>query len=135
MAFFSFKMYLYWIFWLEFEISASELTHVPHCLRIDPCTTFQLNWTKNKGTRILTWNSNTKNSLMTSYLPPNDDVSKFLWLLREFFPEFHHSVVIEPQTKYDFLGWSNLRSTIPDPEMTIQKLRSRNDHPETAIQK
>ena len=34
-------------------------------LRIDPCTKFQLNWTKDKGTRILTWND-TKNGLMTS---------------------------------------------------------------------
>ena len=27
---FSFKTYLYWIFWLEFEISTSELTRVPN---------------------------------------------------------------------------------------------------------
>ena len=44
-------------------------------LRIDPCAKFQLNWTKDKGTGILTWND-TKNCLMTSYLPPSDDVSK-----------------------------------------------------------
>ena len=36
-------------------------------LRIDPCAKFQLHWTKDKGTRILTSN-NTKNSLMMSYL-------------------------------------------------------------------
>ena len=59
-------------------------------LRIDPCTKFQLNWTKDEGTRILTWN-NTKNGLMTSYLPPSDDVIKFLWLLRDFVPEYHHA--------------------------------------------
>ena len=51
-------------------------------LRIDPCAKFQLNWTKDKGTRILTWND-TKNSLMTS--------AKFLWLLRGFVPEYHHA--------------------------------------------
>ena len=26
---------------------------------------------------------------MTSYLPPSDDVRKFLWLLRDFVPEYH----------------------------------------------
>ena len=36
-------------------------------LRIDPCAKFQLHWTKNKGTLILTSN-NSKNSLMMSYL-------------------------------------------------------------------
>ena len=59
-------------------------------LRIDPCAKFQLNWTKDKETRILTWNNN-KNGLMTSYLPPSDDVSKFLWLLRDFVPEYYHA--------------------------------------------
>ena len=62
---FYFKMYLYRMFWLEFEISVPELT---------PCTKFQLHWTKDKGTQILTWNT-AKNGLMTSYLPPSDDVS------------------------------------------------------------
>ena len=51
-------------------------------LRIDPPAKFQLNWTKDKGTRILTWN-NPKNSLMTS--------AKFLWHLRDFVPEYHHA--------------------------------------------
>ena len=49
-------------------------------LRIDTCAKFQLHWTKDKGTRILTWN-NTKNGFMTS--------AKFLWLLRDFVPEYH----------------------------------------------
>ena len=44
-------------------------------LRIDPCPKFQLHWTNNKGTQILTWND-TKTGLITSYLPPGDDVSK-----------------------------------------------------------
>ena len=56
-------------------------------LRIDPCAKFQLNWTKDKETRILTWND-TKNSLMTSYLLPSDDV---VWLLRDSVPEYHHA--------------------------------------------
>ena len=34
-------------------------------LRIDPFAKFQLHWTKDIGTQILTWN-NTKNGLMTS---------------------------------------------------------------------
>ena len=54
-------------------------------LRIDPCAKFQLNWTKDKSTRILTWND-IKNSLMTSYLPPSDDVSKNFMALRDFVP-------------------------------------------------
>ena len=28
---------------------------------------------------------------MTSYLPPDDNVSKSLWLLRDFAPEYHHA--------------------------------------------
>ena len=59
-------------------------------LRIDPCAKFQLHWTKDKGTRILTCND-TKNGLVTSYLPPGEDVAKFLWLLRDFAPEYHHA--------------------------------------------
>ena len=69
------------IFWLEFEISASELTPVPNFSSIGR---------KIKGTRILTWN-NTKNGLMTSYLQSNDNVSNFLRLLRNFVPEYHHA--------------------------------------------
>ena len=46
---FSFSKRIYiGFFWLEFEISASELINVP--------TKFQLNWTKDKRTRFLTWN-------------------------------------------------------------------------------
>ena len=29
-------------------------------LRIDPCAKFRLDWTKDKGTRILTWNDTKK---------------------------------------------------------------------------
>ena len=72
MALFSFKTYLYQTFLLEFEI----------------CAKFQLQWTNDKGTRILTW-KDTKNGLVTSYLPPGD--IKFLWLLRGFVPEYHHA--------------------------------------------
>ena len=52
-------------------------------LRIDLCAKLQLNWTKDKGTRILAWN-NAKNCLMTSYLPPSDDVNKRFIDLRDF---------------------------------------------------
>ena len=55
------------------------------CLGIDPCAKFQLNWTKDKGTRILTWND-TKNALMTSYLPPGDDVSTIFMAFERFCP-------------------------------------------------
>ena len=54
-------------------------------LRLDPRAKFQLNWTKDKGTQILTWN-NTKNGLMTSYLPPSDGVSKIFMAFEEFCP-------------------------------------------------
>ena len=54
-------------------------------LRIDPWAKFQLHWTKDKGTRILTWND-TKNGLMTSYLPPCDDVSKIFMAFERFCP-------------------------------------------------
>ena len=54
-------------------------------LRIDPCAKFQLNWTKDEGTRILTWND-TKNGLMTSCLPPSDDVSKIFMAFERFCP-------------------------------------------------
>ena len=59
-------------------------------LRIDLCAKFQLNSTKDKRTRILTWND-TKNSLMMSYLTPSDDVSNILWILRDFVPEYHQA--------------------------------------------
>ena len=52
-------------------------------LRIDPCAKFQLNWTKDKGTRSLTLDD-TKNGLMTSYLPPSDDVNKIFMVFERF---------------------------------------------------
>ena len=54
-------------------------------LRIDPCAKFQLNWTKDNGTHILTSND-TENSLMTSYLPPSNDVSKIFTAFERFCP-------------------------------------------------
>ena len=63
-------------FWLEFEISASALIPVPNFSSIGQ---------KNKGSRILTWN-NTKNGLMTSYVPPGDDVSKIFMGFDRFCP-------------------------------------------------
>ena len=54
-------------------------------LRIDVCAKFQLNWMKDKGTRILTWN-NTKNGLITSYVPPSDDVSKLFIAIERLCP-------------------------------------------------
>ena len=54
-------------------------------IRIDPCAKFQLNWTEDKGTRILTWN-NTKNGLMTSYLLPSYDISKIFMAFERFCP-------------------------------------------------
>ena len=38
----------------------------------------------------MTWND-TKNCLMTYYLPHSDDVSKLLSLLGDFVPEYHHT--------------------------------------------
>ena len=54
-------------------------------LRIDRCAKFQLHWTKDKRTRILTWN-NTKNGLMTSCLPPSNEVSKIFMAFERFCP-------------------------------------------------
>ena len=54
-------------------------------LRIDPCSKFQLNWTKDKETRILTWNA-TKNGFMTSYLPSSDDLSKIFTAFERLCP-------------------------------------------------
>ena len=90
MAFFSFKTYLYRSFWLEFEISASELTNVPNFSAIG----------QDKRTQILTWND-TENSLMTSYFPPVMASAKFLWLLRDFAQStiMPSLVVIGPQIK------------------------------------
>ena len=59
-------------------------------LRIDPCAKFQLHWTKDKETQIVTWND-TKNGLMTSYLLSSDDVSKIFMALRDFVPEYDHA--------------------------------------------
>ena len=53
--------------------------------RIVPCAKFQLNWTKDKGTQSLTGND-TKNGLITSYLPPSDDVSKIFMAFGRFCP-------------------------------------------------
>ena len=93
MAFFSFKMYLYRIF-----LARIRNQH----LRIDPCAKFQLHWTRNKGTRILTGN-NTKNDSMTSYLPPSDEVSKIFMAFESqilsqntIMPSF---IAIRPQIK------------------------------------
>ena len=66
MVFFSLTTYLYRIFLARNRNQR---------LRIDPCAIFQLTCTKDKGTRILTWND-TKSCLMMSYLPPSDDISK-----------------------------------------------------------
>ena len=55
------------------------------CLRADPCTKLQLHWRKDNGTRILTWNE-TKNGLMTSYLPRDDDVSNIFMAFERFCP-------------------------------------------------
>ena len=54
-------------------------------LRIDPCAKFQLNWTKDKGTRILTWD-NSKNGFMTSYSPLSDDVTKIFMVFERLSP-------------------------------------------------
>ena len=54
-------------------------------LGIDLCAKFQLHWTKDKGTRILT-RKDTKNGLMTSYLPSSDDISKIFMAFERFCP-------------------------------------------------
>ena len=73
------------------------------CLKIYPCAKFQLHWTKDKRTPILTW-KDTKNGLMTSYLPPSDDVSKIFIAFERFCPRVPSCqvwclAVIGPQIK------------------------------------
>ena len=58
-------------------------------LKIDPCAKFKPDYTKDKRAGISIW-IDIKYCLMTSYLPHSDDVSQFLWLLKDFFPEYHH---------------------------------------------
>ena len=62
-------------FWLEFEISASEFTLCQISAQLD----------KDKRTQILTWND-IGNRLMTSYLPPGEDVSKIFVAFGRFCP-------------------------------------------------
>ena len=75
-------------FWLEFEISASELIPVPNFSSIGE---------KIRELEILTWN-NTKNGLMTSYLPPSDDISKIVMAFERLCPrvpsEYHQSTIM-----------------------------------------
>ena len=60
-------------------------------LRIDPCVKFQLNWTKDKGTRILSW-KDTKNDLMTSDVPPgNDQNQQNFYGFWEIVSEYHYA--------------------------------------------
>ena len=81
MAFFSFKTYLYRIFWLEFEISASELTPVPNFSSIGQKIRELEFW---PGTIPKTaWWRHTCLLVMTS--------AKFWWFLRDFVPEYHHA--------------------------------------------
>ena len=81
MAFFSFKMYLYRIFWLEFELSASELTPVPNFSSIGQKVRKLEFW---PGTIPKTaWWRHTYLLVMTS--------AKCLWLLRDFVPNYHHA--------------------------------------------
>ena len=63
-------------FGLEFQISASELTPVPNFSSIGQ---------KIRELEFLNWND-TKNSLMTSYLPSIDDVSKLFMDFERFCP-------------------------------------------------
>ena len=58
--------------------------------KIDPCAKFQPNWTKDKGSRILT-SDNSENYFMTSHRRDGDVVIKVLLLLRDFVPEYHRA--------------------------------------------
>ena len=81
MAFFSFKTYSYRIFWLELEISASELTHVPNVSSIGKKIREPefWPWTIPK----MAWWRHTYLLVMTS--------ANFLRILRDFVPEYHHA--------------------------------------------
>ena len=81
MAFFSFKTYLYWIFWLEYEISASELTPVPNFSPIGQKIR-ELEFWPGTIPKTASWR-HTYLLVMTS--------AKFLRLLRDFVLEYHHA--------------------------------------------
>ena len=103
------------IFLLQ-NVFISEFLTQNQLLRIDPCVKFQLNCTKDKGTRIFTWN-NIKNALMTSYLPRSDDISNIFRILLEILFQttiMPSLVVIEPQTKEKQRG-----HTVPPPPSTL----------------
>ena len=81
MAFFSFKTFLYRIFWLEFEISASELTFVPNFSSIGQKIR-EIEFWPGKIPKMA-WRRHTYLLLMTS--------ATFLRLLRDCVPEYHHA--------------------------------------------
>ena len=96
-------------------------------LGIDTCTKFQLHWTKDKGTRVLTWND-TKNGLMTSYLPPGDDISKIFMAFERFCPRVlscQAVLVIEPQIKEKQRG-AECAAPHPRPAYMVPKDPSLN---------
>ena len=75
-----------WPFLLQNVLISDFLARIRNQrLRIYPCAKFQSHWTKDKGTRILTW-SDTKNGLMTPYLPPGDDVGNIFMAFERFCP-------------------------------------------------
>ena len=82
MTFFSFKTYLYRIFWPEFEIRASELTHVPNFSSIGQKIRELEFWSGT--TSKMAWWRHTYLLVTTS--------AKFLRLLRDFVPEYHHAM-------------------------------------------
>ena len=91
-------------------------------LRIDHCAKYQLNWTNDKGTQILTWND-TKNGLMTYYLLPSDDISKIFMAFQEILSQstfMLNLVVTGPQIKEKqrncITTTSLYDSKIPQPE-------------------
>ena len=60
-------------------------------LRIDLCAKFQLNWTKDKRARILTWTAIPKTGWWRHTYLLVMTWAKFLWFLRDFVPEYHHA--------------------------------------------
>ena len=81
MAFFSFQTQLYRTFWLEFEISASELTPVPNFSSIGQKIR-ELEFWPTTIPKMAWWHHTYLLEMMSA---------KFLWFLRDFVPGYHHA--------------------------------------------
>ena len=76
-------------FLAQIVLTSVFLVQIRNRRPIDPSAKYQPNWTKDKGSRISTWN-NRENCVMTSHTHDSDDgtSSIFLMRLRDFVLEY-----------------------------------------------